>query len=283
MIGDRSEIAASGRARYRRVAFGLLAVCLLAVAALAASSWLPQFGEAIKDSGRSLGAWIWPFAAAMAFLETSIPPLTLVFPGEWALLYIGAFAGQGELPLLPLLALVWASSTAGDAVAFFLGRRLGRPFLLRHGARLGLTHERLARVDAWFERYGPAAVTLGRLVPFVRPTSPFLAGSTGFPFRRFLPWDLLGTALFSLVFCLLGYVFYHSRAEVEAALGGGGLALLVLAGLALVVFAARRRRGRLPASGGGFCAPPPRPGPTGGSGPVRRRLPASSLETPISA
>ena len=32
----------------------------------------------------------------MAFLETAIPPVTLVFPGEWGVLLGGAIAARGR-------------------------------------------------------------------------------------------------------------------------------------------------------------------------------------------
>ena len=51
-----------------------------------------------------------------------------------------------------------------------------------------------------------------------------MAGASHFPYRRFLPWSVLGTLLFTLVFCGLGYVFYNSYDEVAAKLGRGALA-----------------------------------------------------------
>lgn len=228
---------------------GLLAVVSLAVLAVRGLPSLPNPREAIPGVVAALGGWIWPFTGATAFFETSIPPLTLFFPGEFAILFVGVIAGQGEVPIVPVVLLVWTCSAAGDSVAFLLGRRFGRQFLLRFGAPLRLTEARLSRVDGWFDRYGSATIALGRLVPFVRPTAPFIAGSTSFPYRRFLAWSLLGTAVFSLVFCLLGYFFYRSYDDVVAAVGRGGfvlLAALVTAGLvAARIHRARRERTRV--------------------------------------
>ena len=202
----------------------------------------PSGREAVEDVAGGLGDWIWPFIAAIAFLETTIPPVSLFVPGEWALLFGGAIAGEGEIPIAPLVLLVWVSSAAGDSVAFLLGRRFGRGFLLRYGRRFRLDEARLARVDGWFDRYGPATVALGRLVNFVRPLAPILAGASEFPYRRFLPWNLLGTALFSLLYCLLGYFFYRSYDELAAAVGTGGLVLVAVV-VGGVVVAVRLRHG----------------------------------------
>ena len=140
-------------------------------------------------------AWAYPLMAAMAFLETTIPPLTIVFPGEWAVLFGGAMAGEGSVAIVPLMLIVWACSAAGDSVCFALGRRLGRPFLARYGRGIGLTEARLDKVDGWLDHYGPPAVCFGRLLPLARPFGPFVAGASHFPYRRFLPWSVLGTLL----------------------------------------------------------------------------------------
>jgi len=193
---------------------------------------------------------------AMAFLETSIPPVTLVFPGEWAVMLGGAMAGEGQIGIVPLIALVWACSAAGDSVTFGLGRRLGRPFLLARGGRIGVTEPRLAKLDAWLDRYGSAAVCLGRLVPLARPFGPLVAGASRFPYRRFVAWDLLGTLLFSLVFCGLGYVFYRSYDDVAATVSRSAFAVLLLIGAVATAYVlVRRRRQRTAISAPGEVAP----------------------------
>lgn len=225
-----------------RAALGLLAATLLLLYAADATAALPDGEGAVEDAGDALGAWTYPFMGAMAFLETSIPPVTLVFPGEWAVMLGGAMAGQGQIGIVPLIGLVWICSAAGDSVTFALGRRLGRPFLLARGGRIGVTEPRLAKLDAWLDRYGPPAVCLGRLVPLARPFGPLVAGASQFSYRRFLTWNLAGTFLFSLVFCGLGYVFYRSYDDVAATVGRSAFALVVLIAAGATGYVLLRRR-----------------------------------------
>ena len=241
MIGLASWRLRTGRPG--RAALGLLVAAVLGMVAADQMVALPDGEEAVSDFGSAFGGWTYPFMAAMAFLETAIPPVTLVFPGEFAVLLGGAVAGEGEIEIVPLVAIVWACSAAGDSVTFALGRRLGRPFLLRHGRPLGMTEERLERVDRWLDRWGSPAVCLGRLLPLARPFGPFVAGASRFRYRRFLAWNLVGTLLFALVFCGVGYAFYRSYDEVVVALRRGGFAvlLLIVAGV-LAVWTVRRRR-----------------------------------------
>jgi membrane protein DedA with SNARE-associated domain len=228
--------------RRGRAALGFAGAVVLAWVAADLGVYLPDGGDAVRDAGDSLGAWTYPLMAAMAFLETTIPPLTLVFPGEWVVLFGGAMAGEGSVAIVPLLLLVWVCSAAGDSVTFALGRRLGRPFLAHHGRGIGLTEARLGKVDRWLDHYGAPAVCFGRLLPLARPFGPFVAGAAHFPYRRFLPWSILGTLLFTLVFCGLGYAFYSSYDEVAATLGRGALVVLLLIVATVVVLQVRRRR-----------------------------------------
>ena len=229
--------------RLLRAALGISVAGTMGLYGAGVLTGVPDPRAAIEQSGASLGDWAYLVVAAMAFLETSAPPLTVVFPGEWGVAYGGLLAREDTIELWPLIALVWAASLVGDGWAFFLGRRLGRSYLISHGERLGVTHERLAALDAFFVRWGPATVAGGRLVPIARPFVALVAGASDWPYRRFLPWNVIGTGLFATAFTLLGYLAY---ATAERVVDAGSHPLFIAAAAALfttgVLAALRRRR-----------------------------------------
>jgi undecaprenyl-diphosphatase len=149
-------------------------------------------------------------------------------------------AGQGEIDIVALIALVWLCAVAGDSASFLLGRRLGRGFLIRHGARLRITEERLEQVERFLGRHGGPTILIGRFIGFVRALGPFVAGASHFSFRRFLPYDVIAAGLWSATFCLLGYVFWRSLDQVLNAAKKGALALAVVVGVAVAAVAAYR-------------------------------------------
>jgi undecaprenyl-diphosphatase len=120
---------------------------------------------------------------------------------------------------------VWACAVAGDLTSFFLGRRLGRTFLVKHGAKVQITDERLHMVEGFFDRHGGKAILLGRFVGLVRAIAPFLAGSSGLALRRFLPYDIIGAGLWGSTFVLLGYIFWQSFSTLVDYAKKGALAL----------------------------------------------------------
>ena len=128
----------------------------------------------------------------------------------------GLVAGQGEISLMVLIAIVWTCAVLGDLTSYTLGRRLGREFMVQHGARVKITEERLEQVEAFFERRGGMTILIGRFIGLVRAIAPFIAGASQMPLRKFLPYDVLGAGLWATTFCVLGYVFWRSFDQLTA-------------------------------------------------------------------
>jgi membrane protein DedA with SNARE-associated domain/membrane-associated phospholipid phosphatase len=212
---------------------------------------LPNLEQLLLDIGDTLGAWTYLLVGGLAFLETGAF-IGLIAPGETAMLLGGLVAGQGKIDVLALIAIVWAAATLGDLTSFFLGRRLGRAFLVKHGPKVQITEERLHTVEGFFDRHGGKAILIGRFVGLVRAIAPFLAGSSGMPLRRFVPYDVIGAGLWSSTFILLGFVFWRSFSRLVDYAKKGALALgvviVVVAGLVWAMrwlrVPANRARGR---------------------------------------
>jgi undecaprenyl-diphosphatase len=202
---------------------------------------LPDVEGALLGLGDTLGGWTYLVVGGLAFAETGLL-LGLFSPGESALLLGGIVAGQGEVDLLALLVLVALACIAGDSAGFWLGRRFGRGLLERHGARLRMTPERVARVEGLLARHGGPVVFGGRFVGFIRPLAPFVAGTMRMPYARFLRWDAAGCVGWTCVYVLLGHASWQNvdRATETAGLVVAGVTALVALG-ALVLWRRRVR------------------------------------------
>jgi undecaprenyl-diphosphatase len=185
----------------------------------------------LEDVANALGAWTYALVGFFAFAETGAF-IGLIAPGETVMLLGGAVAGQGAINLYVTIALAWTMACAGDATSFFLGRRLGREFLLKHGPRFGFSHERLHQVEDFFSRHGGKTIFIGRFVGFVRAFAPFIAGSSGMRFRQFLPYSVLGCGLWVSATVVIGYVFSRS---IDTAIKYAGKGAFLLGALIAVV------------------------------------------------
>jgi membrane protein DedA with SNARE-associated domain/membrane-associated phospholipid phosphatase len=188
--------------------------------------------QILEDVSVTLGKWTYLLVGTFAFLETGAF-VGLVVPGETVMLLGGAVAGQGEIDLYLLLAIAWFSAWAGDTTSFFIGRRLGRSFVLRRGPRVGISNERFAQVEDFFGRHGGKTILIGRFISLVRALAPFVAGSSRMRYRAFVPYSILGTGIWSAAHILIGYFFSRSIATATKYAGRGALLLGAL--IALVV------------------------------------------------
>jgi membrane protein DedA with SNARE-associated domain/membrane-associated phospholipid phosphatase len=232
--------------RFRRLGRATLLLGLLVAAGLALWGFgvvePPNLTQLIEDVGQRLGKWTYLLVGTLAYLETGAF-VGLIAPGESAVLVGGVVAGQGEISIVALIALVWTCAVLGDVTSYTLGRRLGRGFLERHGPKLKITEERLQHVEGFFDRHGGATILIGRFIGLVRALAPFVAGASRMELRRFLPYDIVGAGLWSALFCLLGYFFWQSLATVEKYIGVGAAAFAGLVAIGLVIaFALRLRR-----------------------------------------
>ncbi len=203
---------------------------------------LPDPKQAIEDIASTLGPWTYVFVAVLAFLETGAF-VGLIVPGETTVIVGGVIAGQGEIDLLPLIGIVWVACVLGDSASFFIGRKLGRGFVLKHGEKVKIDERRLEKVERYFERHGGKTILIGRFIGLMRALAPFVAGSSGFPYRRFLPFSIIGCGVWVVLFSVLGVLFYRSFDQVAAVAGQATLALgIVVAVVVGSVLAYRRLR-----------------------------------------
>jgi membrane protein DedA with SNARE-associated domain/membrane-associated phospholipid phosphatase len=188
----------------------------------------------LEDLANRLGDWTYALVGLLAFLETGAF-VGLIFPGETAVILGGAIAGQGETSIEITIAIVWFCAWAGDSVSFLIGTRLGREFVMRHGPKVRITQERFAQVEDYFQRHGGKTILIGRFLGLVRALAPFIAGSSGMRYRRFLPYSVLGTGLWSATFCLLGYWVSQSLNEATEIAGRGTLVFGALVAVTVAV------------------------------------------------
>jgi len=214
-----SRLPISGRWIFRIV------VALLFAAFLIFRDHLPDFDleEIIRDLSENLGAWTYLLVGGLAFLETGAF-VGLVAPGEFTVVLGGAVAGQGDISLPLILGITWAAAFTGDSVSFMLGAKLGRGFLVRHGARVGITEPRLRQVEGYFARHGGKTILIGRFIGLVRALAPFIAGSSKMRYSAFAPYSILGTGLWATGLILAGYFASQSLDTVTTIVGRGLLA-----------------------------------------------------------
>jgi membrane protein DedA with SNARE-associated domain len=131
-----------------------------------------------------------------------IPPL----PSEVILPFAGFLVAEGTLPLFGVIAAALAGALVGSFAAYAVGR-WGRGRVT--GAGLGslrLEERHIARMDAFFARWGEVTVAVARLIPIVRSYISYPAGAARMSPVRFGFYTLAGGTPFTLALLYAGFV-----------------------------------------------------------------------------
>jgi len=179
----------------------------------------------------------------IVFLLIAIETIGVPVPGETALVLAAIAAGRGQLSVEAVIAVAALAAIVGDNIGFALGRKLGRRVLLSPGPFLHHRRRVLAVGEPFFDRHGPKAVFLGRWTTGLRITAAWLAGANRMSWPTFLFWNALGGIAWATSVGLLAYWLGHRAEGLLRAVGLGGAAAVVVAGLGLwLVLRWRRRR-----------------------------------------
>lgn len=199
-------------------------------------------------------------ALALVFLLPALEAsafVGVVVPGEIGVVLGGVLANQGKLPLWAVVLAAVAGAVIGDSIGYLVGERYGEALLLRLPRRL-VKPEHVQRTEQTIEQLGGKAVFVGRFTAALRALVPGIAGMSGMTYRTFLPWNLLGGALWATGFVVLGYLAGSQYQRLEHVANEVGLGLLALVVVLLVVRHRRARAAdRAPVSSDGVVARTP--------------------------
>ena len=98
----------------------------------------------------------------------------------------------------------------GALIGWAIGRYGGRPLLERHGRWFHLKPDSLDRAEAWFDRWGPLGVLVGRITPIVRSFVSIPAGVLEMPLGIYTVLTLIGSAIWAFAIAGAGYALGSS-------------------------------------------------------------------------
>lgn len=176
----------------------------------------------------------------LVLAETTIG-LGFLAPGESGLLLASAVLVTDFPKGLLLWLIVTVCAGIGDSIGYAIGRRFGP----------SLRETKLIQkygVDGWdkatgiLRKRGAWAVFFARFLPVVRTLTPAAAGTSGLPYRKFLPAVVAGAACWSALHITLGAALGEAAERVETVMGRGGAILIGALAVAIVVAIVVRKR-----------------------------------------
>jgi membrane protein DedA with SNARE-associated domain len=159
----------------------------------------------LADLPHVLHHYVGDYGYLAVFLGIFFEDFGLPVPGETLLLTAAAIAGQHALNIWFIAGVAWLGAVLGDNVGFLIGHSGGHILLTRYGSRIGITAERLVRVERFVQHYGAPVIIIARFVVIARQLNGVAAGSLGMHWLRFLTFNCIGAALWVGFWSTLAY------------------------------------------------------------------------------
>jgi membrane-associated protein len=156
-------------------------------------------------------------------------------PGDSLLFVAGAIAAVGGLNLWMLMALLTFAAVLGDALNYSIGRYVGNRVFSWENSRW-FNRNAFDKAHAFYEKYGPVTIVLGRFMPFIRTFAPFVAGVAHMRYPVFAFYNIAGGILWVCSLTGLGFLI-GDNAWVKSNFSLVALAMIIIPGLpALWIF-----------------------------------------------
>jgi len=147
------------------------------------------------------------------------------FPDEISLLTVGYLASLAYFDPFLVGAVAVLSFLATDAISFFLAR--AGSTAIKRRMKKPERHSIRAYVARNLEKNLPGTIITICFIPRMRLWGPLVAGSSGIAYKKFIAFDAIGVALFTILYESLGYFFGVSLSAIFAELKSMQTAIFV--------------------------------------------------------
>ncbi|EGF10949.1 DedA family membrane protein [Neisseria bacilliformis ATCC BAA-1200] len=163
----------------------------------------------LAELAAQYGAWIYGLLFLIVFCETGLV-VTPFLPGDSLLFAAGGIAAVGGMDIHLMMLLLFAAAVLGDAVNFAVGKYFGAKLFANPDSKI-FRQSHLAKTHAFYEKYGGKTIIIARFVPIVRTFAPFVAGMADMHYGRFIRYNIIGAALWVMLFSYAGYFFANTE------------------------------------------------------------------------
>ena len=169
---------------------------------------ITSFTSLIDDIVNSVTNLIIDFGYIGIFTAALVETLFPIIPSELIFPLAGYVAqsqnlGIGQAIMFGFMGSL--GSTFGAIIIYFLSLKVGRKVILKIGKYILINETKLHKSEIWFQKYGKAAVLLGRLAPGIRELISVPAGLAKMNLIAFILFTFIGSFLWSLSLTMIGF------------------------------------------------------------------------------
>lgn len=140
------------------------------------------------------------------FLITFVAAFIIPLPSSSTLFAASAFASQGYMNFTLVLLVAYAGNIAGDNAGHLLSKRYGKEVMQKFGFYKALESKKYRIVENLIRTNPRAIIFFSRFFTGVCPAVNILTGVASVRYRLFLATDLIGEAIYVLLYGFAGYL-----------------------------------------------------------------------------
>ena len=129
---------------------------------------------------------------------------TAFFPSEIIMPLAGVAVSHGKMTLWGIIAAAIIGDVSGALIIYSIAYIGGRPLMEKYGKYILIDHDKLEQADAWFDKYGPEAVLISKLLPIIGRVISVPAGIAKMSLKKFIIYTFIGTVPFAVTLGYLG-------------------------------------------------------------------------------
>jgi len=132
--------------------------------------------------------------------ESALIPI----PSEVIMPFSGYLVSSGKFNVVYVIIAGSIGNLVGSLVAYYIGFRLGREFILRYGKYVLLRKSHLELTESYFKKYGNRSTFISRMLPAVRTYISLPAGVAKMNIRSFIIYTLIGSIIWNSALTYIG-------------------------------------------------------------------------------
>jgi membrane protein DedA with SNARE-associated domain len=151
--------------------------------------------------------WFLHYGYVALFFIMAVGELYLPVPSNLALLAAGALSrlSEGGVHFNIFLAagVAFIASIVGDMAAYYIARKFGSQ---KRQEKFETQHKSFRKISTYFKKHPIITICVTRLIGFLSPIVNSLAGFTKLSAKSFFCADVLGNAIYVILYMGIGYI-----------------------------------------------------------------------------
>lgn len=170
--------------------------------------------------------------------ESALIPI----PSEVIMPFSGFLASTGKFNVILVILAGSIGNLVGSWIAYFVGSKLGREFILKYGKYVLLKKSHLELTESYFAKYGNKSTFISRLLPAVRTYISLPAGIAKMNLKKFSAYTIAGSLIWNTMLTYVGVKLGNEWTNIRQYSDYIDGAVIVGAIIVIIIFVKRHRK-----------------------------------------